>query len=312
VWQWNHEPFGNDAPLGSFTYELRFPGQFFDQATYLHYNYFRDYDPRTGRYLESDPIGLAGGVNTYAYAGSNPLTRIDPQGLQEVVIPWDEPRTPPTEMAGSTIIDPVLPIPDTGSPQQCKPDDKCPQLIQALNALSADLKDQYNDIIYNPLNLPPTGRMSVAGHQQKYRQDQGRLRNLLNRAAAGSRLRAVRGAADLLRLGVGLLDRIEHRFWVGRLSHGVCFLIDPVANERIIPAGLFQQLDHLRRLLLAQDGQLQGELLAELGKLVLTPLSGQYQDDDVERYQRDRTAQAGKRESDRWGDSQARRQADLE
>ena len=110
MWQWNHEPFGNDAPLGSFTYELRFPGQFFDQATYLHYNYFRDYDPRTGRYLESDPIGLAGGVNTYAYAGSNPLTRIDPQGLQEVVIPWDEPRTPPTEMAppGSTIIRPGI------------------------------------------------------------------------------------------------------------------------------------------------------------------------------------------------------------
>jgi hypothetical protein len=92
--------------------------------------------------------------------------------------------------------------------------------------------------------------------------------------SANPRLRAVSGAANLLRLGVGLLDRVEHRFWVGRLSHGVCFLIDPVANERIIPAGLFQQLDHLRRLLLAQDGQLQGELLAELGKLVLTPLSG--------------------------------------
>jgi len=62
VWQWNHDPFGNGAPTGSLTYELRFPGQFFDQATYLHYNYFRDYDPRTGRYIESDPIGLAAGL----------------------------------------------------------------------------------------------------------------------------------------------------------------------------------------------------------------------------------------------------------
>jgi RHS repeat-associated protein len=81
VWQWNPDPFGNGAPMGAFTYELRFPGQFFDQATKLHYNYFRDYDPRTGRYIESDPIGLAGGINTYAYAGSNPLSRIDPRGL---------------------------------------------------------------------------------------------------------------------------------------------------------------------------------------------------------------------------------------
>jgi RHS repeat-associated protein len=77
----NHNPFGNGDPLGRFSYEIRFPGQFFDQATRLHYNYFRDYDPRTGRYIESDPVGLAGGIKTYAYAGNNPLTKIDPSGL---------------------------------------------------------------------------------------------------------------------------------------------------------------------------------------------------------------------------------------
>ena len=81
AWQWNPDPFGNGAPLGDFAYELRFPGQFFDQATRLHYNYFRDYDPRTGRYIESDPIGVWGGVTTYAYVGGNPIWAIDPFGL---------------------------------------------------------------------------------------------------------------------------------------------------------------------------------------------------------------------------------------
>ena len=81
AWQWNPDPFGNGGPLGAFAYELRFPGQYFDQATKLHYNYFRDYDPRLGRYIESDPIGLAGGVNTYTYANGNPVGIVDPSGL---------------------------------------------------------------------------------------------------------------------------------------------------------------------------------------------------------------------------------------
>ena len=46
-----------------------------------HYNYFRDYDPAIGRYLQSDPIGMGGGVNTYGYAGATPLVHVDPSGL---------------------------------------------------------------------------------------------------------------------------------------------------------------------------------------------------------------------------------------
>jgi RHS repeat-associated protein len=60
---------------------LRFPGQQYDAATGLHYNYFRDYEPGTGRYVQSDPIGLLGGMTTYSYGDSNPLLLSDSLGL---------------------------------------------------------------------------------------------------------------------------------------------------------------------------------------------------------------------------------------
>jgi RHS repeat-associated protein len=85
-WRWLAEPFGstaaeeNPSALGALQVALRLPGQLFDAESSLHYNYFRDYDPSVGRYLQSDPIGLAGGINTYAYVGGNPVSYVDPTG----------------------------------------------------------------------------------------------------------------------------------------------------------------------------------------------------------------------------------------
>ncbi|CAN5864826.1 hypothetical protein BH11PSE12_BH11PSE12_06230 [soil metagenome] len=101
VWRWdNTDPFGltppdqNPASLGSFIYNPRFPGQVYDKETNHHYNYFRDYDPQLGRYVESDPIGLNAGPNTYLYANANPLMYTDPLGL----FGWADMPTLPQEV----------------------------------------------------------------------------------------------------------------------------------------------------------------------------------------------------------------------
>ena len=94
VWQWdNQDPFGNNLPNqdpngtgNQFVFNLGMSSQYWDIETATFYNYYRDYDPAVGRYLQSDPVGLAGGqVSTYSYVNGNPIGKTDPDGLQIAV-----------------------------------------------------------------------------------------------------------------------------------------------------------------------------------------------------------------------------------
>ncbi|EPX60313.1 hypothetical protein D187_001800 [Cystobacter fuscus DSM 2262] len=96
VWSWQSDAFGVGQPNNHGTnidVILRFPGQIADAHSALYYNYFRDYDPETGRYVESDPLGLEAGLNTYGYALGSPLIYVDPYGL-DITNPADWPQLP--------------------------------------------------------------------------------------------------------------------------------------------------------------------------------------------------------------------------
>lgn len=93
VWRWTPDAFGQGSPetdpdgdRKTTDIVLRFPGQISDTETGLYYNWHRYYNPATGRYLSSDPLGLWAGENTYAYVGNDPLGSVDPYGLYS----WDE------------------------------------------------------------------------------------------------------------------------------------------------------------------------------------------------------------------------------
>jgi len=99
VWRSDQqEPFGDNVPnenpsgFGAFEFPLRFPGQYADKETNLAYNWLRNFNASLGRYVESDPVGLRGGLNTYVYVLADPLRRIDPRGEAGE---WVDPSGPP-------------------------------------------------------------------------------------------------------------------------------------------------------------------------------------------------------------------------
>lgn len=110
VWQADYRPFGeaavNEDPDGNGVptrNNLRFPGQYYDAETGLHYNWHRYYEAQTGRYLQPDPIGLRGGPNPYIYAYDNPINYIDPDGRFVWILPAGAAADAALGAAGATL-----------------------------------------------------------------------------------------------------------------------------------------------------------------------------------------------------------------
>lgn len=82
VWSVQQKAFGESTLSDhQITFNIRFPGQYYDNESGLHYNWHRYYDTQLGRYLQSDPIGLNGGLSTFGYVYQNPMSWVDPDGL---------------------------------------------------------------------------------------------------------------------------------------------------------------------------------------------------------------------------------------
>ncbi len=194
VWTWeNAEAFGNNAPnenpsnLGTFTYNLRMPGQYFDKETNTFYNYFRDYDPATGRYVQSDPVGIYGGLSTYGYVANQPLGYADPSGLTPALagacfipgVGWVgcgvvalcvgvatvgtigvravmSPSSSSGTSASSPITIPVVTVCST--PETCESNDRCGGLRNSLKQHEEKLRNYIN----NPLANDNTGILGAA------------------------------------------------------------------------------------------------------------------------------------------------------
>jgi RHS repeat-associated protein len=142
------------------------PGQYFDAETGLHQNWMRDYDPATGRYLQSDPIGLAGGLSTYGYAGQNPVNATDPMGL--LAAPAMTAAEGLLTMAGGYVAYKILNIEDC----------RCKEKQAEINELMGELKERYLQALVDKRELYTsklTGRMSWFGHKFWYEKVQGDL-----------------------------------------------------------------------------------------------------------------------------------------
>jgi RHS repeat-associated protein len=177
VWRWDTaEAFGvtdsGPAVLAGFIFNQRFPGQVFDSETGLFQNWNREFNARLGRYLESDPIGLGGGINTFSYVGSQPTRYIDPSGLDRKIVNLGQGWTGGIDLIPQTngqfeihVFNPrgnevgmygpqgwFNKHGHTGAPENCPA------------GVESQLKGNAIDILRRSNALPPKGRLNIKGN----------------------------------------------------------------------------------------------------------------------------------------------------
>ncbi|URL56877.1 DUF4157 domain-containing protein [Luteibacter flocculans] len=152
VWSANNFAFDRQVVTEGFKLNLGFPGQYFDDETRTWNNGFRDYRADLGRYMESDPIGLMGGLNTYAYVGSAPLNLVDPLGLRSLTD------------CENRILAPYFPGKDLS---KIDVEEGIPWLARQFGAGNADAWTYKNTIYTAPgVDAPDTaGGISLIGHE---------------------------------------------------------------------------------------------------------------------------------------------------
>jgi RHS repeat-associated protein len=173
-WSWPYagNAWGEQEPTSNgYVFNLRFPGQYADAESGLNYNVHRDYDSATGRYVESDPLGLFGGqASTYAYADSNPFVTMDPTGLQSLVLCANPANAAACAAAGigsgssaagagSSAAGAIAggaalagAVSLTGDQNKC-PKDDCEEIVSKINSLVSLMEDKYDEMLADQHDL---------------------------------------------------------------------------------------------------------------------------------------------------------------
>ena len=211
MWTWFTGPFGIEAPntnpqgAGTFSYDLRLPGQVAGAWGSTFQNGNRDYDPAVGRYQESDPIGLDGGsYSTYSYGFGNPLSNTDPTGLAPPAEPdpyalppgpfeFPTPGSPSNQAWAQNAASQIgQGVEDAVNTIRSICDRGCLELEAQITALTAELRIRYFAALLDYRNLYTQARTSPLsrrggswlGHRQQFLEKQQTLRDLIAEADA--------------------------------------------------------------------------------------------------------------------------------